>query len=152
MTLLSAIRSNFLFLIKLGIAFFANAYNLLVIDFVMSILDELNKEDPYGLGFGPSTNSLLASATSAGAIVGMVCFGFIADRLGRHLAVILTGLLVISGSVASSLCQRSERFPLVSQLLLFQTILGIGIGGEYPLSATIASECSDPKMRTRIVV
>jgi PHS family inorganic phosphate transporter-like MFS transporter len=117
----------------------------------MSILDQLNIQDPYGLGFGPSTNSLLASATSAGAIVGMLCFGFIADHLGGQLAVILTGILVISGSVGSSLCQRSDNFPLVSQLLICQVVLGVGIGGEYPLSATIASECSDPKIRTKIV-
>ena len=145
------IRQNLKMITRLGVAFFANAYNLLVIDFVMSILNELNSEDPVGMGMHPSSDSLLASAISVGAIIGMVTFGFIADVVGRRVAFMTTGALVMSGSIASSLCQRSESFPLVSQLVLFQVILGIGIGGEYPLSATIASECSDPMTRSRIV-
>ncbi len=43
-------------ILKLGTAFFANAYNLLVVDFVMSILSELSKEDPTGLGFYSSSD------------------------------------------------------------------------------------------------
>ena len=148
---LSVVRQNLLLITKLGIAFFANAYNLLVIDFVLSILSDLNDQDPTGLGFTLSTTSLLASATSVGAIVGMVSFGIIADMVGRTLAVTITGILVMSGCVASSLCQRSESFPLVYQLMISQVVLGVGIGGEYPLSASIASECPDPKLRTRIV-
>jgi MFS family permease len=66
--------------------------------------------------------------------------------IGRRVAVMITWCFVMGGSIGSSLCQRSETFPLVSQV-----ILGIGIGGEYALTATIASECADPALRTRIV-
>ena len=138
-------------LIKLGSGFFADAYNLFVIDIVLSILHQLNAADPSGFGFTSSSDSLLASATSFGAIVGMIFFGVIGDCIGRKIAVLITGSLVAIGSIASALCQRSESFPLVTQLVICQAILGLGIGGEYPLSATMASERSSPATRSRVI-
>jgi PHS family inorganic phosphate transporter-like MFS transporter len=138
-------------LVKLGAGFFADAYNLFVIDIVLSILHQLDASDPTGMGLTSSSDSLLASATSFGAIVGMILFGVIGDYVGRKIAVLATGTLVAVGSIASALCQRSTSFPLITQLVICQALLGLGIGGEYPLSATIASERSSPGSRSRVI-
>ena len=98
----------------------------------MCIFDELNTDDPYGIGLKASTDSLLASVTSAGALVGIPSFVFIVDRIGWNLGMIVTGLLVKSGSVASSLFQGSD------QLVRCQVILGIPRFTEHHVAISVS--------------
>ena len=148
---LSVFRHNIKLVLKLGAGFFADAYDLFVIDLVLSILQEEAFEDPSGLGFNTSSKSLIASATSIGAVVGMILFGLIGDYLGRRTGVLITGTLVAIGSILSACCFRSDYVSLMTQLAIYRTLLGVGIGGEYPLSATMASEGADAKVRGRVV-
>ncbi|KAF4659165.1 hypothetical protein FOL47_007694 [Perkinsus chesapeaki] len=136
---------------KLGIGFFADAYDLFVIDLVLAILEVLNVDDPGAIGLNANTKGLVAAATSVGAVVGMLLFGIIGDRLGRRVAILVTGTLVAVGSIASACVQKSTAFTLSQQLCLCRFILGIGIGGEYPLSAAMASERSSPAIRGRVI-
>ena len=144
-------RRNVKLVLKLGAGFFADAYDLFVIDIVLSILEQESLVDPSGIDFSTFSKSVIASATSIGAVVGMILFGLIGDYLGRKKGVLITGSLVAIGSLLSAACVRSSSVPLMTQLAIYRTLLGIGIGGEYPLSATMASEGSDAKVRGRIV-
>lgn len=144
-------RKNVKLVLKLGAGFFADAYDLFVIDIVLSILEEEAKIDGTGLGFSSSSKSLIAAATSIGAVFGMLLFGIVGDYVGRRTGVLITGSLVAAGSLMSAICVRSESMPLMAQLALYRTILGIGIGGEYPLSASMASEGAEASVRGRVV-
>ena len=148
---LSTFRRNVKLVLKLGAGFFADAYDLFVIDIVLSILEQESLVDPVGIDFSTFSKSVIASATSIGAVVGMILFGLIGDYLGRKKGVLITGSLVAIGSLLSAACVRSSTVPLMTQLAIYRTLLGVGIGGEYPLSATMASEGSDAKVRGRIV-
>ncbi|KAF4670232.1 hypothetical protein FOZ61_001250 [Perkinsus olseni] len=143
-------KENGPLLFKLGIGFFADAYDLFVIDLVLAMLSELNHEDPTGVGLNSATKGAIAAATSVGAVVGMILFGVLGDRVGRRVSILVTGTLVALGSIASACAQRSSTFPLADQLILFRFVLGIGIGGEYPLSAAMASERSSTDIRGRV--
>jgi PHS family inorganic phosphate transporter-like MFS transporter len=145
------IRSNVKLVLKLGAGFFADAYDLFVIDLVLSILQEQASVDPSGMGFTQSSKALIASATSIGAVVGMLLFGVIGDRVGRRAGVLVTGSLVAIGSLLSAACVRSETVSLMTQMTIYRTLLGVGIGGEYPLSASMASESSEAKVRGRVI-
>ncbi|KAF4659166.1 hypothetical protein FOL47_007695 [Perkinsus chesapeaki] len=136
-------------ILKLGSGFFADAYDLFIIDLVLAILDQF--PESAGLGLTDSTRGLVASATSFGAIAGMLFFGVIGDRVGRRAAILCTGSLVFIGSVASSLVVRWDTFPLAYQLCVARSVLGFGIGGEYPLSAAMAAEKAHPEVRGRVV-
>ena len=138
-------------IVKLGAGFFADAYDLFVIDIVLAVLIELNESDPTGIRLTTSSKSLVSGATSAGAVVGMLLFGFLGDHFGRISAVISTGSIVSIGSLISAFCVRSDSFNLIYQLSLYRFLLGIGIGGEYPLSAVLANEKACPTVRSRIV-
>ncbi|KAF4758046.1 hypothetical protein FOZ63_031814, partial [Perkinsus olseni] len=140
-------KENGPLLFKLGIGFFADAYDLFVIDLVLAMLSELNHEDSTGVGLNSATKGAIAAATSVGAVVGMILFGVLGDRVGRRVSILVTGTLVALGSIASACAQRSLTFPLADQLILFRFVLGIGIGGEYPLSAAMASERSSTDIR-----
>lgn len=148
---LRSVGANIKLVLKLGAGFFADAYDLFVIDIVLSILQEQAAEDPSGMGFDTGSKSLIASATSIGAVVGMLLFGLIGDYLGRRKGVLITGSLVAIGSLLSALCVRSESVSLMTQMAIYRTLLGVGIGGEYPLSATMASENADAAVRGRVV-
>jgi PHS family inorganic phosphate transporter-like MFS transporter len=147
----SSLRRNVKLVLKLGAGFFADAYDLFVIDIVLSILEQESLVDPSGLDFTTFSKSVIASATSIGAVVGMILFGLIGDYVGRRRGVLITGSLVAIGSLLSAACVRSSSVPLMTQLAIYRTLLGVGIGGEYPLSATMASEGSDAKVRGRII-
>ncbi|KAF4670231.1 hypothetical protein FOZ61_001249 [Perkinsus olseni] len=146
----SVFKDNFPLILKLGSGFFADAYDMFVIDIVLSILGELQDIDADGIGLDDSTKGLIASATSIGAVGGMIFFGIIGDEVGRRLAILCTGSLVVLGSIASACCMRAEAFPLAYQLFLCRLVLGFGIGGEYPLSAAMASERSSAATRGRV--
>ena len=150
-SVLSKIRSNVKLVLKLGAGFFADAYDLFVIDIVLSILQEQAAVDDSGMGFSKSSKALIASSTSIGAVVGMILFGVLGDRLGRRTGVLATGSLVAIGSLLSAACVRSETVSLMTQMTIYRTVLGVGIGGEYPLSASMASEGSEAKVRGRVV-
>ena len=125
---------------KLGTGFFADAYDIFVIDIVLGILKDLAKTDSAGMGDLNTYSGWVTSATSLGSVVGMVLFGIVGDHLGRVSAAVSTGAIVVLGSLLSGLAFRSEGFPLVWQLIILRFLLGVGIGGEYPLSAVLASE------------
>ncbi len=86
----------------------------------------------FGLSKGQA--GLLGSVTLLAAAGGGIAFGFISDRFGRTRA--LMGSVLIY-SVATALCGLSQN---LAQLMVFRTILGIGMGGEWASGAALVSE------------
>lgn len=117
-----------------GMGFFADAYDLFVIGVVMSLLKQQWHVTPSEDGLVTST-ALLASA------VGAILFGRIADTLGRKRIYGYEVLVLAAGAIASAFS------PDIWWLIGFRFILGIGIGGDYPVSATIMSEYAGKKTR-----
>ncbi|KAF4702306.1 hypothetical protein FOZ62_003525 [Perkinsus olseni] len=150
LTTIQVYTKNFPLICKLGAGFFADAYDMFVIDIVLAILSEMQEADPTGLGMDASTKGLVASATSIGAVAGMLFFGVVGDQVGRRIGILCTGAFVALGAVCSACIQRSTTFSLAHQLFVCRLVLGFGIGGEYPLSAAMASERSDNATRGRI--
>lgn len=108
----------------------------------------------YGGGPDACTVEVDSASTSClvGAIVGQLTFGYIGDRLGRPRALQLTMALSILGALASAFAvPMSEADPcsIFTFLTITRFFLGVGVGGVYPLSATIASESSQNAERGR---
>jgi len=119
-----------------GFGFMCDAYDLFVINLVLAIMQHLYPQTV-------QDSSLVASCVVIGAVVGQLTFGALGDRLGRKPALITTFCLLVFGSIASAVL--SWPFPgigIYGLLALWRFILGFGIGGEYPLSATASSEQS----------
>jgi len=141
--------ANLSLIFKLGAGFFGDAYDLFVIDIVLCILENL-PQSPL-MGDVKGMQGYVSAATSFGAILGMVFFGILGDSFGRLSAILTTGTISAVGSLVAGLCMPSEVFPLIYQLMLVRFLLGIGIGGEYPLSAVMASESSSEGARGRVI-
>lgn len=84
----------------------------------------------------------LTVALLSGITLGSILFGIAADIYGRRkmYAVELLIITLATLMVASTTSSNSEGVPLLSWLVLPRFLQGIGIGGEYPLSAVITSE------------
>jgi MFS transporter, PHS family, inorganic phosphate transporter len=121
-----------------GMGFFTDAYDLFVIGIVVVLV-----KPEWGLS--TTEVSLLNSVTLAASAVGAVVFGRIADILGRKKIYGYEVLILAIGALASAFA------PNFWFLLVFRAILGIGIGGDYPVSATIMSEYSGKQSRGKLV-
>ena len=86
------------------------------------------------LGLSAAAAGLLGSVTLIAAAVGGVLFGWIADRYGRTRALMLSVALY---SVFTAACGFAQDF---TQFLIFRTILGLGMGGEWASGAALVSE------------
>ena len=75
-------------------------------------------------------------------IAGQLSFGVLADYLGRRRGFIVTLSLLILGASLSAAARPVGGLNLFVVLSLSRFILGVGVGGEYPLSATVSSEAS----------
>ncbi len=121
-----------------GMGFFTDAYDLFIIGVVMSLLKEQWTISPTAEGLVTST-ALLASA------FGAFLFGRIADMLGRKRIYGYEVLVLAAGAIASALS------PNIWWLIAFRIVLGIGIGGDYPVSSTIMSEYAGKASRGLLV-
>lgn len=121
-----------------GIGFFTDAYDLFIIGIALSLLKEEWHLSATQVG-------LLGSSTLIATLLGAFVFGYIADRVGRKAVYGLEALIMAVGAIA---CALSPNFYW---LLAFRFILGLGIGGDYPVSGVIMSEYSNKKNRGRLV-
>ncbi|HUL26137.1 MAG TPA: MFS transporter [Streptosporangiaceae bacterium] len=121
-----------------GMGFFTDAYDLFVIGIVVSLL-----KTQWSLSTGQV--SWLNSATLLASALGAIIFGRVADMLGRKRIYGYEVLILAFGAIASAFS------PNYTFLLVSRIILGVGIGGDYPVSATIMSEYSGKKSRGKMV-
>ncbi len=131
-----------------GMGFFSDAYDLFVISMALPILGFL-----YGTSGSLPKLELSAIAASAlfGAVVGQVFFGMLADKFGRKKIYSLTLSVMVIGAVGSAFASPFMGLDLVMVLVLWRFLLGFGVGGDYPLSATIMSEYSNIRSRGRLI-
>jgi MFS family permease len=120
-------RFHWKVLITAGMGFFTDAYDLFIIGAAMRLIAEQWHPSTFETAMVTST-ALLASA------VGAVLFGRVADLLGRKRIYGVEVLVLAAGAIASAFA------PDIWWLIGFRVVLGLGIGGDYPVSSTIMSE------------
>jgi len=118
-----------------GAGMLADGYDMLVIDLVVADIADLHPG-----AMGPAAKSFTVSMTLIGVILGMLSFGSVVDILGAKAASMATSLIIAVAAILSACCVSHPGFPLATQLGLCRFVLGVGIGGEYPVSATLAVE------------
>src|ERR1700761_7011260 len=121
-----------------GMGFFTDAYDLFIIGVVMSLVKPL-------WHVGKVEESLVDSTALLASAFGAILFGRVADMLGRKRIYGYEVLVLAAGAIASAFS------PNIWWLIGFRIILGIGIGGDYPVSATLMSEFAGKKSRGMMV-
>jgi MFS family permease len=97
-------------------------------------------------GIEPHVQGLLAAALVFGAVIGAAIGGPAADRLGRRPMMLLDMLIIITGAVFSALANDA------STLIAGQLLVGIGVGIDFPVSASYVAEWMPRQIRSRMMV
>jgi PHS family inorganic phosphate transporter-like MFS transporter len=87
-----------------------------------------------------NSETAIKVATSAGTVIGQVVFGYMADWIGRKRMYGIELIIILAATLAQSLTASSTSLSLVGAMVFWRVVMGIGIGGDYPLSAVITSE------------
>lgn len=97
------------------------------------------------LGMSKATAGLLNTLTLLASGIGGVLFGFLADRVGRVKALMLSILTYSICSFASGLATS------VAMLAMFRFVLGLGMGGEWNTGATLVAETWPQELRAKAI-
>ena len=99
----------------------------------------------YGDQFTSAMATRIGNSLFVGCIIGQIGFGYVCDRVGRKVGLMLTTLLVIVGAAlcAGAYGAGGSVEGLFWALTVYRGILGVGVGGEYPCSSASASEAAD---------
>jgi MFS family permease len=96
-------------------------------------------------GMSKATSGLLNTLTLLASGIGGVSFGFLADRIGRKRALMLSILTYSVCSFASGLSTS------VLMLAVFRFVLGLGMGGEWNTGATLVAETWPTDLRAKAI-
>ena len=121
-----------------AMGFFTDAYDLFIIGVALVLIKEQ-------WHLSAVQTSFLGGATLLATLVGALVFGRIADIVGRTRVYGLVAAIMAFGALATALA------PGYLWLVAFRFILGIGIGGDYPVSAVMASEYANRQRRGLLV-
>ncbi|RPA84320.1 phosphate permease [Ascobolus immersus RN42] len=127
-----------------GIGFFTDAYDIFAINMVTAMLGYVY----WGDGHIPEgSDTGIKVATSVGTVFGQLGFGWLADNVGRQRIYGFELIIMIFATLAQVLSSNSPSMNFVGLIIFWRFIMGIGIGGDYPLSSIITSEFATTKWR-----
>ncbi|KAI3412841.1 MFS domain-containing protein [Psidium guajava] len=141
---------HFTAIIIAGMGFFTDAYDLFCISLVTKLLGRIYYHVDGAAKPGtlpPNVSAAVNGVAFCGTLSGQLFFGWLGDKLGRKKVYGMTLMLMVICSIASGLSFGHEPKSIMATLCFFRFWLGFGIGGDYPLSATIMSEYSNKKTR-----
>jgi MFS transporter, PHS family, inorganic phosphate transporter len=125
-----------------GIGFFTDSYDLFAMNLALQMVGMTFWQDG-GVNGGtipPNVQTAIKGAISGGAVIGQIGFGLLADALGRRRMYGIELSIIIVSTLTQSLSGPSSALTMTGLLIFWRVIMGIGIGGDYPMSAIITSE------------
>ncbi len=113
-----------------------DGFDLLILGFMLRVISA-------DLQLTPAQGASLVTATLVGAVFGGLLFGMLSDRLGR--VRVLTWTIVLF-AVFTGLCALAQGYW---DLLIYRTIAGIGLGGEFGIGMALVAEAWPASKRAR---
>ena len=119
-----------------AIGYAMDGFDLLLLGFILRAVSA-------SLGLSPAQAASLVTATLVGAVIGGFVFGMVSDRVGR--IRVLTWTIVLF-AVFTGLCALAQGYY---DLLLYRTLAGVGLGGEFGIGMALVAEAWPASMRAR---
>jgi len=122
-----------------GVGFFLDAYDLFIINQVATMLQYRlygGKALPAGL------QGFVKASANIGAFIGQFLFGYLADAIGRKNVYGKELIVIIFGTILSLSAPTNDISPnsVLIWIGVWRIVQGIGIGGDYPMSATVMTD------------
>jgi PHS family inorganic phosphate transporter-like MFS transporter len=138
----SSVRSWLLF-IAASAANFAVMYNFNSIAMALLIMSESECTLDNGCKDGSQekwVNSASNGVIFIGAVLGQLIFGYLGDKLGRGGGMAIVLIITTIAAVLSGLIPTGDPSDVYASVIAARLVLGLGVGGIYPLAATMATE------------
>ncbi|KAJ3320339.1 phosphate transporter [Boothiomyces sp. JEL0866] len=132
-----------------GTGFMIDAYDIFVISILLPLIYQTyypSDKAPFISTFSsdyPLIDGLLKVCTHVGNIIGQIGFGIAGDVFGRNKVYGIEMMIVLVSTIGCTLASSSVR--------TFSILPVLGMGGDYPQSATITAERAGPKYRGMMV-
>ena len=123
-------------LVGSAVGYAMDGFDLLILGFMLSAISA-------DLNLTPAQSGSLVTWTLIGAVMGGIVFGALSDRYGR--VRVLTWTIVLF-AVFTGLCAIAQGYW---DLLIYRTIAGIGLGGEFGIGMALAIEAWPAKHRAK---
>ncbi|KJE93083.1 phosphate transporter [Capsaspora owczarzaki ATCC 30864] len=98
-----------------------------------------------------NVDAALKGVALCGTLAGQLIFGYLGDRFGRRVSFGATLVVMVVAALLQGLSFGNTANGVIASLCLFRFALGVGVGGDYPLSATLMSEYSSRSNRGKLV-
>lgn len=119
-----------------AVGYAMDGFDLLILGFMLTAISA-------DLALSPSQAGSLVTWTLIGAVAGGVIFGALSDKYGR--VRVLTWTIVLF-AVFTGLCALAQGYW---DLLIYRTIAGIGLGGEFGIGMALAAEAWPARHRAK---
>ncbi|KAL4815473.1 major facilitator superfamily domain-containing protein [Aspergillus spinulosporus] len=144
-------RQSFQWVVVLvaGVGFFLDGYTLFASNIALPMISYVYwHEDTSSFRL-----TCINIATLAGTLLGQVLFGYLADRNGRKKMYGVELALLIASTLGVVMSSEGAHgsMNVFAWLIWWRTIVGIGVGADYPLSAVITSEFAPTRHRARMM-
>ena len=120
-----------------AIGYAMDGFDLLILGFMLTAISA-------DLHLTPGQAGSLVSWTLVGAVIGGIVFGSLSDHFGRIRVMTWT---IVLFAVFTGLCAFAQGYW---DLLVYRTIAGIGLGGEFGIGMALAAEAWPAKHRARV--
>ncbi|KAJ2500530.1 hypothetical protein GGH96_002678 [Coemansia sp. RSA 1972] len=138
-----------------GVAFLNDAYDMFAINIVAMILGFVYYHDAEGAEQNTvpkKWDTLIKIAVQIGCLLGQLVLGRLGDKIGRTTVYSASLMIAIITTIASAFSNSMVKgFNVFIVLFIWRVLLGIGIGGDYPLTATIVSEYCNTANRGKLM-
>ncbi|XP_076892280.1 putative inorganic phosphate transporter 1-9 [Bidens hawaiensis] len=145
---------HFKAIIIAGMGLFTDSYDLFCIPLIMRMIGriyypEIHRDVDQKKWFEVPTviNSTMICVALMGAVIGQLVFGRLGDCVGRRRVYGISLVMMVVGSIGCGFSLSKLTSMVFVSLGFFRFLLGIGIGGDYPLSATIMAEFANKRTR-----
>ncbi|ABR74122.1 MFS transporter [Actinobacillus succinogenes] len=119
-----------------AVGYAMDGFDLLILGFMLSAISA-------DLALSPAQAGSLVTWTLIGAVAGGIVFGALSDKYGR--VRVLTWTIVLF-AVFTGLCAFAQGYW---DLLIYRTIAGIGLGGEFGIGMALAAEAWPARHRAK---
>jgi benzoate transport len=120
-----------------AIGYAMDGFDLLILGFMLAVISA-------ELHLTPGQAGSLVTWTLVGAVAGGIVFGSLSDHFGRIRVMTWT---IVLFAVFTGLCAFAQGYW---DLLIYRTIAGIGLGGEFGIGMALAAEAWPASKRARV--